>query len=198
MPANHDDSSNAPSDAPERAAVASTNAEDTRSRRDFLKKATICTCSLGVAGATAAPGLALLGYPLSHATTTGGRGFLPAGKPTRFVAGVPTKVELFDDTTDAWNRVEQVKVGSAWVLRRSNGLVALSTVCPHVGCGIEYDEQHDKFYCPCHRSYFGLDGAREEGPSPRDLDELEVQEKDGIIEVRYARFRQGTADKVEI
>jgi hypothetical protein len=35
----------------------------------------------------------------------------------------------------------------------------------------------------------------EEGPSPRPMDTLEVEEKDGLVAIRFQRFRQGVAGK---
>lgn len=91
---------------------------------------------------------------------------------------------------DAWNRLDTVKLGSVWLARRGGGEVTcLSTVCPHAGCSIDYDATQKSFVCPCHASRFDLDGTRRDGPSPRDMDRLEVELKDGEVRCRYQRFR---------
>jgi len=74
-------------------------------------------------------------------------------------------------------------------------LTAFSTVCPHLGCAVDFDAAAGKFKCPCHRSAFGVAGTVEEGPSPRALDTLEVREEGGLVSIRYQRFRQGVAAK---
>jgi menaquinol-cytochrome c reductase iron-sulfur subunit len=73
---------------------------------------------------------------------------------------------------------------------------AFSTVCPHLGCGVDFNADKRAFACPCHESAFALDGRVESGPSPRGLDRLEARVVEGRVEVKYQRFRQGTQDKV--
>jgi menaquinol-cytochrome c reductase iron-sulfur subunit len=163
-------------------------------RRLFLKLG-VHGLGAGVAAVTAGPAIAYLAFPLSHDTTTGAQGYIPVGRLERFKEGAPVKVDLLSDKTDAWNRVEQVKVGSAWVVNVNGKLVAYSTVCPHLGCAIDYDAAADKFKCPCHRSAFGKDGKIEDGPSPRVMDELECKEEGGLISIKYLRFKQGVSDK---
>lgn len=163
-------------------------------RRTLLKLG-VHGLGAGVAAVTAGPAIAYLAFPLSHDTTTGAQGFIPAGRLERFKEGQPVKVDLLSDKTDAWNRVEQVKVGSAWVVNTGGKLVAYSSVCPHLGCAIDFDSAATKFKCPCHRSAFGQNGAVEDGPSPRPMDELEVKEEGGLLAIRYQRFKQGVPEK---
>lgn len=148
-----------------------------------------------VAGVVAAPALSFLTHPLRTPTTSGSDAFIPVGKLAQFQGSLPVKVDLFSDKVDAWNRVVEVKVGSAWVLRQGEELRALSTVCPHLGCAIDYDAENGKFLCPCHDSFFSLEGAVETGPSPRGMDALEVQTEGELVAIRYQRFRQGTDRK---
>lgn len=165
------------------------------SRRLFLKLG-IGALGAGAAAAVVVPGTAFVIYPLGHETTSRTDAFLPAGEIAQFPEGEPVKVDLYvDDKIDAWNRIENVKVGSAWVIRRGEELVAFSTVCPHLGCAIDYDAGHDAFRCPCHKSRFSKDGEIEDGPSPRGLDRLDVQVEDELVAVRYQRFKQGVEDK---
>jgi menaquinol-cytochrome c reductase iron-sulfur subunit len=165
-------------------------------RRKFMLTG-IGVMGAGVGAIVAAPALPYVLYPLFEETTQGAGGFIPAGKPSQF-SGTPVKVDLFSDRVDAWSRVENVKIGSAWVVELGGELVAFSTVCPHLGCAIDYDPQVGKFKCPCHRSWFSLAGEVEEGPSPRALDRLEVKSEDKLVAIRYERFKQGIADKESI
>ncbi len=148
-----------------------------------------------VAGVTVVPALSMLTHPLRVATTSGSDAFIPAGKLAQFESTVPVKVDLFADRVDAWNRVVQVKVGSAWVMKKGDELVAMSTVCPHLGCAIDYDGENGKFICPCHDSFFSTEGAVETGPSPRGMDKLEVQTEGDLVAIRYQRFKQGVESK---
>lgn len=167
---------------------------DDEGRRLFLKLG-VHGLGAGVAAVTAGPAIAYLAFPLSQDPTTGGSGYIPAGRADRFKEGEPVKVDLLADKMDAWNRIEQVKVGSAWIIRHQGKLLAYSSVCPHLGCAVDYEAKDNKFKCPCHRSAFGLDGSVEAGPSPRPLDALEVKEEDGLVAIRLVRYRQGIAQK---
>ena len=167
---------------------------DDEGRRLFLKLG-VHGLGAGVAAVTAGPAIAYLAYPLSHDTTTGASGFIPAGRADQFKEGEPVKVTLLSDKVDAWNRIEQVKIGSAWVVRTGGKLVAFSSVCPHLGCAVDFESAEHKFKCPCHRSAFGLDGKIEDGPAPRPMDELEVKDEGGVLAIRYLRFKQGVHEK---
>lgn len=164
-------------------------------RRDFLKTAGIGGLGLGLAAVAGAPAVLYVTYPLGHETVSGATGFLRIGKSELFKDGKPVKVDVFADKRDAWNRIVQVKIGSAWVLRTGEKLSVLSTVCPHLGCAVDYDDSGAGYRCPCHNSVFSLDGKVQSGPAPRSMDELEVEEKDGMVAIRYVRFRQGIAEK---
>lgn len=167
--------------------------EDTR--RDFLKTVGIGGLGVGLGAVAGAPAVAYVAYPLFNATVSGSGGFVKVGKSESFKPGQPAKVDLYADKRDAWNRIVKVKVGSAWVMREGDKLRAFSSVCPHLGCAVDYDADVTKFKCPCHHSTFNLGGKVEDGPAPRGMDELELEEKDGAVMVRYQRFRQGIADK---
>lgn len=167
------------------------------SRRGLLSAAA-GALGVGVAASVLGPVLIFAGHPLSHDTTSADGEFLPAGPPGLFPGRTPVKVDLFADRVDAWNRVIAVKVGSAWVRREGGKLVALSNVCPHLGCGVDYDANVDKYYCACHKSYFALDGALQSGPSPRGLDSLDVEEDTTLVTIRYQRFKIGLESKEPI
>jgi Rieske Fe-S protein len=165
------------------------------SRRYFLKTLGLGGLGAGLGVVVAGPALFYVAYPLGHTTVSDPQGFLPAGDVSHFKEGVPVKVDLFADKQDAWNRVVQVKVGSAWVVNRGGKLTAFSTVCPHLGCAVDYDGDADKFKCPCHRSTFSIAGAVEGGPAPRSMDELEVTDENGRLAIKYRRFKQGVAER---
>ncbi len=166
------------------------------SRRGFLTIG-FTAVGVGLAGAALAPAAAMLAHPLQHPTTSGSDTFIPVGGLTSF-GEEPVKVDVYADRVDAWNRVVQVKVGSAWVLEQGEGLVAFSTVCPHLGCGIDYVADKKKFLCACHNSWFSIDGGVEEGPCPRAMDTLETKVEENLVQLRYQRFKQGIEGKEPI
>ena len=61
----------------------------------------------------------------------------------------------------------------AILLNESDVFVALSLVCPHLGCVVE--ENEGGFACPCHGSRFGKDGQLVRGPSADPLKKLHVE-----------------------
>ncbi len=165
----------------------------TPSRRFFLQAGT-AVVGAGLVGAVAIPATRFIGFPLDHEVTSSGAVFVGVGRRDMFGAE-PVKVDIFADRVDAWNRSKNVKIGSAWVLEQEGELVALSTRCPHLGCAIDWDTDSGVFACACHDSTFARDGRRHDGPSPRGMDGLEVEDSEGLIRVRYRRFKQGIEEK---
>lgn len=148
----------------------------------------------GLAGVVAVPALRAILWPLDAEITSGGEDFVVVGDRSMFGKD-PVKVDIYADRTDAWNRTKNVKIGSAWVVEREGELVAYSTVCPHLGCAVDWEPEAGKFKCPCHRSAFGLDGVPEHGPAPRALDSLELEQRESLIAIRFQRFKQGSETK---
>ena len=154
----------------------------------------IGTLGTGAALTVAYPAVRFLAFPLRQPTVTGG-GLAPAGHPDDFTDGAAVRVDLFSDRRDAWNRSPDVKVGSAWVVRNQGEFLAFSSVCPHLGCAVDYDADRGEFVCPCHKSAFAMDGTVKSGPSPRALDRLDVEHDGNLVQIRYQRFRQGVPTK---
>ena len=48
--------------------------------------------------------------------------------------------------------------------------IALSSVCPHLGCQVNWEQQNDRFFCPCHNGVFDSKGNPQEGP-PADANQ---------------------------
>ena len=75
--------------------------------------------------------------------------------------------------------------GSAAVLLRKQdgGLVALSAVCPHLGCIVQWEKDKQDFLCPCHAGYFTPDGEVISGPPPRALARLPFSVTNGVVTI---------------
>jgi len=80
---------------------------------------------------------------------------------------------------------------NVFVLPAKNNQV-LSAICPHEGCEVAWEQNRNRFSCPCHESYFAADGARISGPSPRGLDPLPMRVQDGKLQVQYVSKEQAT------
>ena len=66
----------------------------------------------------------------------------------------------------------------------------LSAVCPHEGCEVLWEQERNRFSCPCHESYFAADGARISGPAQRGLDQLPSRVQDGKLQVQYGSSQE--------
>lgn len=51
---------------------------------------------------------------------------------------------------------------------------AVSRVCPHLGCRINYQQDKGYIECPCHQSRFTPDGQRIAGPAQKNLAQFKV------------------------
>ena len=121
--------------------------------------------------------------------------------------GTPVAVTVLDDIIDAWNRFGNVPIGSIWLRKLGDGpILAFNSVCPHLGCSVNYRRADGDFFCPCHTSSFALDGKKTNEVPPRDMDALDVamrtngqDDPKGVeIWVRYQNFRRATSEKIAI
>ena len=62
-----------------------------------------------------------------------------------------------------------------WLSNTDNGVVAIYKVCTHLGCLYNWNDQENKFICPCHGSQFQSTGQYIRGPAPRSLDRFVVR-----------------------
>jgi cytochrome b6-f complex iron-sulfur subunit len=122
------------------------------SRRDFLTL--ISRWSLSLSGLL---GLGMLLRFLGYKSE-------PAA-PVRFDLGLLTNYPV-------GSRIP-IPEAEAVVLHGTQGLVALSLVCPHLGCVVNLEA--DGFSCPCHGSRYNLDGSLRNGPSTRPLHKLRLE-----------------------
>ena len=161
----------------------------------------------GLLGAIAAlPGVALLLHPARRETVRGGREPLRVATLKELKPGKPVLADVRGELIDGWNRIPDVKIGSCWLVRgqQDEKIRAFSTICPHLGCAIDLQgggpdsKTEPRFVCPCHESYFSLDGKTLKGPSPRGMDELDVAIDGDEVKVAYRRFRVGMAGKEEV
>jgi cytochrome b6-f complex iron-sulfur subunit len=73
---------------------------------------------------------------------------------------------------------------SAVLVRKRGGeLVALSAVCTHLGCVVQWEKYKQDFLCPCHAGHYNADGIVTAGPPPRPLPKLPFTVTSGVITV---------------
>ncbi len=60
---------------------------------------------------------------------------------------------------------------------------ALSDICTHAGCIVNYDPSGKDLFCPCHGSVFSLTGAVERGPANIPLPKYTVKRDGNILTI---------------
>jgi len=101
----------------------------------------------------------------------------PALKPKQLIeAG---NVESFQK-----NSVTVFRGGRFYLARLlDGGFMALSLRCTHLGCSINWEEDKNRFICPCHSSAFYINGEVQNPPAPSALDYFPVLIENGIVKV---------------
>ena len=83
--------------------------------------------------------------------------------------------------------------GTALVTNTGSEVVALSNVCPHLGCKVHWEEAARHFFCPCHNGTFDPSGKATGGPpfeAGQSLPRYPLRIEDGLlyIEVPFERL----------
>ena len=88
---------------------------------------------------------------------------LPAGSVLMFKFG-PSPAMLIHHLDDKW--------------------VAMTAVCTHLGCTVQYEPQADRIHCACHGGVYNpYTGANVSGPPPRPLKLFKVAVNEAGVEV---------------
>ena len=103
------------------------------------------------------------------------RGPLTLGSPANFPTDIAT----------------HVTEGQLFVANAGGHLFAVSQKCPHLGCRVPFCESSGRFERPCHGSKFDLAGEWIEGPSPRGMDQYELQLEGGVLVVDTSKLKAG-------
>lgn len=103
-----------------------------------------------------------------------------------FLAGFPDEY-VVGAVSERWKASQAV-----WIVRDTETLYVLSTVCTHLGCTPNWLENEGKFKCPCHGSGFYKTGINFEGPAPRPLERFRVALTDSgeILVDKTKKFQQ--------
>lgn len=170
----------------------STASLETATRRSYL------SWLLGVFGTavTAVVSTPLVRYTLFPLTAkTAGSRWSDAG-PTCDPKSLmkPLTRTVMIEHLDGWRK--SVSERLVYITKDTSGqLSALSAVCPHLGCSVQWQDSKNSFVCPCHGASYQANGARIGGPAARGMDTLETKVQDGKLLVRYQCFRQSISTK---
>lgn len=95
-----------------------------------------------------------------------GRFLYPAGKAPRGWVFLRQAAQLqpgdsFTYRAPLGQTIAVARVGSAG---DAGDFLALSSVCPHLGCQVHWEAQKNRFFCPCHNGAFDASGKATSGP----------------------------------
>ncbi|MHB2148805.1 QcrA and Rieske domain-containing protein [Calditrichota bacterium LG25] len=82
-------------------------------------------------------------------------------------------------------RPKQISLGKTpvYVVPHDGQFKVMSGICTHLGCIIKWEQDKNRFFCPCHNGIFDKLGNVIGGPPPRPLDEFKVVVEDQKIYV---------------
>jgi cytochrome b6-f complex iron-sulfur subunit len=99
------------------------------------------------------------------------------------------------ERTVSVGRLDELRIGEARLVRHGTTpffvvrldaarVIAISAVCTHLRCILDFDRDRRGLACPCHDGRFDLAGKVLSGPPPRPLATYEVSVRAGEIVVQ--------------
>ncbi|KKB38462.1 ubiquinol-cytochrome c reductase iron-sulfur subunit [Bacillus thermotolerans] len=152
------------------------------SRRQFLNYTL-----MGVGGFMAAGMLMpMVRFAIDPVLAEGAAGeFQTTNQKVDELTSTPVRVDFSYEQQDAWYTSEVTE--TAWVYKDENGeVVALSPICKHLGCTVNWegDNHKNQFYCPCHGGLYEKNGNNVPGTPPTaPLDKYPTKVKDGFLQL---------------
>ena len=108
--------------------------------------------------------------------------YVDAGDISQLPPGAPVEMSFQQSRVDGWRVLTEKR--TAWVVKQAdNKIVAYGPQCTHLGCAYHWDEGIKEFACPCHNSFFSIDGKVLAGPAPRPLDRYVTRVQDNRLQI---------------
>lgn len=109
----------------------------------------------------------------------------------QFVAGI-------DELSSGESRAYVAPDGAQIVIARHSAeeFIALSSVCPHLGCQVHWEAQGQRFFCPCHNGAFDAAGRPISGPPAKggqSLARFPLKVEKGLLYILVHRTRVGAS-----
>ena len=166
--------------------------EASEERRRFLSVASTTAMSAGLIGGYGA--FALISGRFLYPAR-------PAERGWQFVieeARVPVGESLVyrTPTGETINITRKAREGAA------SDFIALSSICPHLGCQVYWESQNNRYFCPCHNGVFDAEGVGTEGPpgdAGQSLPRYELKVEGGMlfVEVGLTSLAEGEGEILE-
>lgn len=98
---------------------------------------------------------------------------------------VTTRQEIQPGKPITWTAPNGQKV----IINNIKGeLLALSNVCPHLGCKVSWEAVNDRFFCPCHAGVFDKNGTAVAGPpykEGKNLQRYDLKVEGNAVYIRW-------------
>jgi cytochrome b6-f complex iron-sulfur subunit len=137
---------------------------------------------LAAAGAAGACYVAALTYPMYR--------YLNSPAESAMAANAVKEVLLKDAQKIPAGSVLMFKFGAkpALLIHHEDGRwIAMTAVCTHLGCTVQYEPQADRIHCACHGGVYNpYTGANVSGPPPKPLTLYKVSVNDAGVQVSRA------------
>jgi Rieske Fe-S protein len=85
--------------------------------------------------------------------------------------------------------------------QQSNGtehFIALSSICPHLGCRVHWEPHNQRFFCPCHNGVFSPEGKPVSGPpkaAEQELSRYPLKVEGGLLYIAMSVESVGTSSR---
>ncbi|MGA2633360.1 MAG: Rieske (2Fe-2S) protein [Terracidiphilus sp.] len=137
---------------------------------------------MAAAGAAGVAYTAALAYPIYR--------YLASPAEMAMEATAVTEVTLKDAQKLPLGSVLMFKFGTAPAMlihHEDSRWIALTAVCTHLGCTVQYEPQADRIHCACHGGvYDPYTGANVSGPPPKPLKLFKVAVTETGVDVSRA------------
>ena len=90
-----------------------------------------------------------------------------------------------------------INVARQGELGDATDFIALSSVCPHLGCQVHWEGHNSRFFCPCHNGVFDPTGEATEGPpaeAGQSLDRYDLEVREGGLYIALGPTDLGLAE----
>lgn len=111
--------------------------------------------------------------------------------------GEPRQLDCISKEKDGW--IERSVRRSVWVVRSdAETLTVFNPKCTHLSCAYRWEQDTQRFFCPCHGGIYDITGKVTGGPPPRPLDTLPLKVEGGTLYIRHFQYKLGIAEKIPV
>ncbi|UCD24104.1 MAG: Rieske (2Fe-2S) protein [Gemmatimonadota bacterium] len=162
--------------------------QEAQDRRKFLGKASKAAMVAGIVGGYG--GFAAISLRYLYPTNTDDRLWLFVIETNRMRVG--ESIRYRGPSGETINITRQARTGDA------DDFIALSSVCPHLGCQVRWEAQNNRFYCPCHNGVFDPSGVATSGPpgdAGQSLSRYDLKVENGLLSIAVPPNRLAGAEQ---